>query len=397
MGVGSRLARGNLPGDLAEIEKFDGSGRSVIVNSAAPVRDAEDEIIGGVVAEVDVSAQVRAEQALRDSEQKFRLVADTMPQLVWSTLPDGFHDYYNARWFEYTGLTLRIRKANTGTTCCTRDDQARAWEVWRHSLATGEPYEIEYRFKRADGAYRWFIGRALPLRDEQGSITRWFGTCTDVDDQRRQQQEIEALNARLARAMQETHHRIKNNLQVIVALVEMQAEELGENAAIKRIKQHVRSLATIHDLLTQQAKRDASTSVVSAEDVLQHLIPMLQATSGDRRIKADIVDVPLSVQKATALSLLVSECVSNAIKHAKGEVEITLDVEGDTARLEVCDDGPGFPHGFDPRKAAHTGLELIDSTARWDLRGEVMYENREQGGGRVVVTFPIDPLTPHEP
>lgn len=205
-------------------------------------------------------------------------------------------------------------------------------------------------------------------------------------------EKAELLNIRLQRAMQESHHRIKNNLQVVSALVEMQMGEIGVTVSddhLKRINQHIRALASIHDLLTQQTKDDAEADCLGMRTVLGRLIPMLQETSGGRRIKAEITDILLPADKASSLSLLVSECVSNAIKHAKGEVEVTLHVEGNMAYLEVCDDGKGFAPDFDPREAAHTGLALIDSTARHDLRGEVCYDNHRGGGGRVTVIFPI--------
>ncbi len=210
--------------------------------------------------------------------------------------------------------------------------------------------------------------------------------------QHEETERAELLNARLYRAMQESHHRIKNNLQVISALVEIQIGETGEaagDAYLKRIYQHIRTLASIHDLLTQQAKHTGEANDVGTRAVLGRLIPMLEETSGGRRIKAEIADARLSVNKAASLCLLVSECVSNAIKHSKGEIEITLRLEGGRAQLEICDDGSGFPSDFDWRKAANTGLSLIDGTARHDLRGEARYENHANGGGRVAITFPV--------
>jgi len=131
--------------------------------------------------------------------------------------------------------------------------------------------------------------------------------------------------------------------------------------------------------------------------VLGRLIPMLQETSGGRHITADIADVLLSTEKVTALSLLVSECISNAVKHSPGAVEVTLRVEGNKAHLEVCDDGNGFAPDFDPHEAARTGLSLIDTTTRHDLRGQVRYDNHPGGGGRVTVIFPITIHDPKEP
>lgn len=201
----------------------------------------------------------------------------------------------------------------------------------------------------------------------------------------------ELLNARLHRAMQESHHRIKNNLQVISALVEMQISETGTTACdeqLKRINRHLRALGSIHDLLTQQVKNNAHADYLGTQTMLERLISMLQEASGGRFITSNIANILLPTEKAASLSLLVSECVSNAVKHSKGQIEITLRVEGDKVHLEICDDGQGFAPDFDRRKAANTGLSLIDSTARYDLRGEVRYENQSKGGGRVAITFP---------
>ncbi len=204
-------------------------------------------------------------------------------------------------------------------------------------------------------------------------------------------EKADLLNSRLQRAIQESHHRIKNNLQVISALVELQSSERGVIATdehLQRIIQHIRALANIHDLLTQHAKDDFAINYLGTKETLERLFALLQQTNGDRNITADIADVKISTQKAASLSLLVSECISNAIKHTSGDISVTLSVEGDTAHLEVKDYGAGFPADFDALTSAHTGLSLIDSAARFDLRGDVKYENHESGG-RVLITFPI--------
>jgi two-component system sensor histidine kinase TctE len=95
------------------------------------------------------------------------------------------------------------------------------------------------------------------------------------------------------------------------------------------------------------------------------------------------------VRDGASLALLVSETISNAVKHGQGDIEVRLIVSGKTALLEICDDGPGFPPGFDWRRSASTGLGLIDSTGRHDLRGTISFENRAEGGARVAITFPL--------
>ena len=104
-----------------------------------------------------------------ESERQFRILADSMPQMVWATQPDGFHDYYNQRWYEFTGMPAGSTDGVGWNGMFHPEDQARAWARWRHSLATGEPYEIEYRLRRADGDYRWTLGRALAVRDRRGA------------------------------------------------------------------------------------------------------------------------------------------------------------------------------------------------------------------------------------
>ncbi|MCJ2054644.1 PAS domain S-box protein [Methylobacterium sp. J-070] len=135
------------------------------------------------------------EAEIAASERRFRVMTAAMPQMVWTTLPDGFHDYYNDRWYEFTGVPYGSTDGTGWNGVFHPDDQERAWARWRHSLSTGEPYEIEYRLRHRDGAYRWTLGRAMPLRDADGRIERWFGTCTDIDDLKRAETEARKLAA----------------------------------------------------------------------------------------------------------------------------------------------------------------------------------------------------------
>ena len=141
---------------------------------------------------------------LRASEDSFRLLTEVMPQIVWTARPDGFLDYYNRKWIEYTGMSVEETQGWGWQPVLHPDDVQPCLDAWAHSVQSGEDYEIEYRFKRAaDGAYRWHLGRALPLRDEAGNITKWFGTGTDIDDQKRAQQELQRSHEELEQLVQE--------------------------------------------------------------------------------------------------------------------------------------------------------------------------------------------------
>jgi hypothetical protein len=130
----------------------------------------------------DVTERKQAEQGLRDSELKFRTIADAMPQMVWSTRPDGYHDYFNRQWYAYTGVAEGTNESEIWPTLFPPDDLERILARWRHSLETGEPYDIEYQIRDRTGEYRWQLARALPIRGQRGEIVRWMGTCTDIHE-----------------------------------------------------------------------------------------------------------------------------------------------------------------------------------------------------------------------
>ena len=134
--------------------------------------------------------------AAPQSEEEFKFLADLIPQLVWITDPTGFHTYFNQRWIDYTGYTLADSVGpDMWNNLLHPADQARARRVWGHSLETGDDYEIEYRFRDRDGDYRWFLGQALPRRNAAGRIVAWFGTCTDIHDQKLAAQALEEREA----------------------------------------------------------------------------------------------------------------------------------------------------------------------------------------------------------
>jgi PAS domain S-box-containing protein len=120
------------------------------------------------------------------TEKDFRKLADAMPQIVWTANPDGGLDYYNQQWFDYTGMTLEEAQGWGWKPVLHPDDLEQCVEIWSNAVRTGEKYEVQYRFRRAsDGAYRWQLGRASAVRNDQGQIIKWYGTCTDIDDQKR--------------------------------------------------------------------------------------------------------------------------------------------------------------------------------------------------------------------
>lgn len=149
------------------------------------------------------SLRKRAEEELIQSEQRYHLLADAVPLIVWTAQPNGELDYYNQRWFDYTGMSLEETKGWGWQPVLHPDDLQKCIDTWVNSIQTGEPYEIEYRFKSKDGTYRWHLGRALPVRNNDEDIVSWVGTCTDIDDQKRVESALKESEARF-RSMADT-------------------------------------------------------------------------------------------------------------------------------------------------------------------------------------------------
>jgi PAS domain S-box-containing protein len=184
-----RLRRGERIEHYETVRVRKDGGRVDVSLTISPVKGADGKIIGASKIARDITARKQAEEALRQSEAQFHQLADALPQIVWTARPDGFVDYYNERWYEFTGFRRGESGDQSWIPALHPDDVQRCLDTYYRCIRSGNVYQIEYRFKdRSTGGYRWFLGRAYPVRDQQNRITRWFGTCTDIDDTKRAEQ-----------------------------------------------------------------------------------------------------------------------------------------------------------------------------------------------------------------
>jgi PAS domain S-box-containing protein len=155
-------------------------------------------------AEVEAALRDRDEtlQALAAKEEQYRVLAEVMPQCIWTAGPDGQTDYVNQHWCEFSGLDPVESLGSGWAGVLHPDDAAACVAAWTHAVGTGEIFEAEYRLRRADGVYRWFLGRGLPVRDRQGRVIKWLGTATDIDDRKRAEKEMRRQHG-LARLLHE--------------------------------------------------------------------------------------------------------------------------------------------------------------------------------------------------
>ncbi len=201
------MARALLKGEtvrdeLVECARFDTGERRYYLNNAAPIRDDDGRIVGGVVAELDVTERRAVQAALTASEARFRALAEVTPSLLYEADAQGSIVYVNSRFAEYTGLTADDLLQRGWQAAIHAEDRPYAAEAWASAVQAGLPFESEYRVRGRDGAFRWFLARAVPVRGADDRVARWVGVCTDIDDRRQIEEALRASEARLRLALE---------------------------------------------------------------------------------------------------------------------------------------------------------------------------------------------------
>ncbi len=322
----------------------------------------------GVTTETVQAELVAARDALRDSDTAFRTLADALPHMVWSTLPDGDHDYFNARWYEFTGVPEGSTDGEGWNGIFHPDDQDRAWEIWRRSLETGAPYEIEYRLRHRSGEYRWTLGRAMPMRGRGGQIIRWIGTCTDIHDAKNQAAQNEILSRELS-------HRIKNIFAVIAGLIGMSARnDPTAKTFAASLQRRIAALGRAHEFVRPHSEHSAPRDLPgSLHGILEEILSPYPAVA-DGRIMIAGDDVPVDDRGATPLALLVHELATNAMKYGAlsdpgGEVHVVTSVAGRQLLLRWQESGGPLLDG--PPSRAGFGTKLTELSIVQQLGGSI--------------------------
>lgn len=307
----------------------------------------------------DRTREHEAAVALATREAEFRTLADTMPQMVWSTKPDGSADYVNARWHEFTGAHSGMTDRDLWTPLIHPQDRERVSESWRQSVAAGEPYEVEYRLRRHDGAYRWVLGRAQPLRNQQGQVVRWFGTCTDIDDSRRAQELMRDADRRKDAFLATLAHELRNPLAPIrtsahvLARQDVPAAQARTAAAVilRQVAQMARLLDDLLDIarvssgrLQLQPEPAALRTIIDTAMETAH--PLIEAKGHGLEVRLP-PDSPTPLVDPVRLAQVLSNLLINAAKYTEPGGRIALLVEADSGevRIAVRDTGIGFAPG----------------------------------------------------
>lgn len=356
----------------------------VIDRAARPEGLTDIQVEGMTVLAGSVMRRLRARRSnleavrkLEISEERFRQLADSMPDIAFTCSAEGVFDYFNRRFYEFTGLAPEFA-AGDAESLVHLGDRAQAQAEWDRARATGEPYEDEHRMRRADGEYRWMLVRALPLTDKRGKVVRWSGTMTDIDDSRRLSDNRDLLARELS-------HRIKNIFAVVAGLVSMRARRHPEAAVFSEdLVSAIRTLGRAHDFVRpiEGARGDSLTG----------LLGELMAPYADDAARVSIAghDCAIGHRAATPLALIFHELATNSAKYGslslpEGHVTIAIDCadDADTARIEWREHGGPEPEVQDEG----FGSRLVQMAIEGQLGG-TMVRRFEPTGLEVDLAIP---------
>jgi len=363
------------------VNHSDGSTRWVEAHGLATFagEGAERKAISLVGTVADITEQKKAQESLRESEARFRQLADAMPQIVWSARGDGTLDYYNQRWFEYIDRAEDDPESTRWELYLHKDDLDRVFKTWAEAISTGCDYVIEFRVRRADGQYRWFLVRAMPIKDAAGNIMRWFGTCTDIHEQKRLLADNENLltSERLARAEAETANKAKDKFLAVLShelrtplspvLLSVAAMEIDEDLPFK-FRQDVAMIRRNIDLETKliddlldlsrvtSGKLRLALQPVRVHDLLRHVLQSSVSDMPGKKLnletKFDARDDRINADPAR-LQQVFWNLLRNAVKFTPENGRITIRTWNDPLsrefNVEVRDTGVGIDTNVLPR------------------------------------------------
>jgi PAS domain S-box-containing protein len=322
----------------------------------SPIRDSAGRIIGASKIARDITERKRAEAALLESEARFRQLADSMPQIVWTARPDGYVDYYNQRWYEFTGFTPDRFGVESWAAILHPEDLPGCIGTWYESVRTGAPYQSEYRFwDRRELRWRWFMGRALPIRNASGAVVKWFGTSTDIDAQKRVERELRQANLDLQQFAYSATHDLKEPLRTVRIYTELLARRYGhqlDGEALEFCKyahngaRHMETL--VQDLLeyAQLGKIAPPREAIDANDALKDAIAWLAGAITESRAQITADALPFLRVHNAHLKQLFQNLIGNAIKYRKPGhapvIHIGVTATTDVCTISVADNGIGI-------------------------------------------------------
>jgi PAS domain S-box-containing protein len=414
--------------------------------------DKDDNPYRFIGSSVDITEQKTIEEALRQSNEQFIHLADSLPQIVWKAKSDGVADFFNQQWYNFTGFKNET-KISDWALIIHPDDYNLCNDSWSESVRTGKLFEIEYRFKdRKTGTYRWFLGRAYPIKDEMGNVKEWFGTCTDIHDQKMMMEDLEKrvegrtkelmqMNNRLARVNRDMErknkeleqlawiasHDLKEPLRKIRTYMSALEDHLktldavSQNYLGKMQASAIRMNQLITDILnfSQLSMLEDSFEEINLNVVMQDVVKDQETVIVQKKAKVIWSNLPSIYGLRIQLYQLFYNLVNNSLKFSKADVPPVIEISSKPLtkreaafikqldqkiayhRITVADNGIGFDEQyatkvFDIFQRLHakseyegTGIGLsLCKKIAHNHHGELLARSRQGAGTKMIVILP---------
>jgi PAS domain S-box-containing protein len=392
------MAAGGSSEDEMRLRRADGEYRWFLVRTA-PLRDEQGNVVKWYGVSIDIEDRKRA-------ESQSRTLIDAIPQQIWSGPPDGTLDYCNLRWRSYMGLELEDLRGDGWQTMLHPDDRDRVLQAWHESVVNGTPYEQEERHRGADGTYRWFLARGVPLRNAEGRIVRWYSTNTDIEDRKQAEEELRRLSGQLLRSQDEERRRIARELhdstgQNLVALATMVSQVRG---AIPPVNRKLRGLLSECKALAERCMREVRTlSYVLHPPVLEQAglgDAIRDYVDGFAKRSGIHVELELSPRLGRmardveiALFRVVQESLTNIQRHSGSQQAKIRIHRNSNLMLEISDRGHGTSVGRQCEEAQPhfvLGVGIPSMQERVKLIGGRLHLDSSSRGTTVRVTIPLE-------
>lgn len=343
----------------------------------------------------DITERTRTAEALRDSEARLQLALEASGIALFDW--DLEHDRWIVSPNYYTALGYEAREGPADRAawlerCHPDDREAVVRLIGRVLDGTEEHYEYEARIRHADGSYRWnhTIGHVV-ARNDRGMPTRMIGVRIDIDERKTAGEKVKALLAEKEMILREVHHRVKNNMNTMRAILEMQGMTMKEPAAVEAVTRaavRMRSMAILYERLFDSAIVSEMSIAAYLPDLVDDIV-MIFPNSRNVQVEKRIEDFTLSVKALSSVGIIVNELITNAMKHAfvgrdRGQLTVTAVLADDGVTLTVADDGVGVPAGLDGSNTAGLGLKMVEMLTT-QMEGVLRIE-RERGT-RYILTF----------
>ncbi len=365
-------------------------------------------------------AAAASEEALRESEERFRQLADAMPQLVWTAQPDGMVDYYNRRYQEYDGIGPLEENIWEWSPVLHPEDQQATVDVWDRAVKTGEVYQIEHRVRMNDGTYRWHLSRGIPAKDDQGNIIRWYGTATDIHIQKENEEKVKRSNQELEQFAFIASHDLQEPLRKIIMFgnsLERQLHgQMNETAAdyLNRMQNAAERMQVMINGLLELSRvnsKGGDFTRIDLKSVLDDVVSDLEARIRVSNAQIIIGDLPTVEADELQMRLLFQNLIGNAIKFQNLASTPVINIfaenhqqtdEPQMVEIRVQDNGIGFlpehvERIFQPfqrlhGRSAYEGSGLGLSIARKIVerhQGQIVAHSTPDQGSTFVITLPI--------